>query len=1358
MLLRHVAGLGFGSAVIVELDGSAGVADEAKIGGAQGGGFSVVGDGGSGVGGLFGKVLPIKEIGGGQVGERAEGRVDVEGLDDFRTAFAVGQAGSAKQQRGAQRFLEERVLAPHGVLAEVPTVVAPQEDDGVVGQAELFQAIQHESDLSIGIGNAGGVVAAEGSGEVGVLSWVAIPAMISHKFAGAVPSGLAGGLVGMGDGWEIGIGVEVEILLRRAEGEVRADPADGEKERLVGGVEGLELIERGGGDEAIGVDLVAALLGLIDIHFPGVGADLAVREAVHDAARVLPRTGRLQVPVPCAGKLGLCRVVPIGAATASGVMAHFSDRHGGVAVVAEMPWQGGSRGRVRELACAAEEGVVAATASVVGAGEQGVARGAAGGGLHVVALEKQAAPGEPVDIRRLDMLRAVAAQLRAEIVDAQQQHVGSAGGGEDEGEKQEKEAHEPLHTAGSAGLFRRHGVDSMEEPEYRAAMFRVFVCLLGLALALGAVPLRVATFNIETHRNASGWPDYALDEPGAVDFESVRAILARIDADVVALQEVHTSDINEGDLAALGTALGLPHQFSGVNSGNFDTSLRVSFLSRYPFLLTESIVSPPGAKELTRHSPAVVVDVPGTPNDPLLISAHLKAGTGSDDRFRRAIEMRRLSDYLAASGFTAADNFIVLGDFNPSGNNTSFVAEPSGLPGTFVLGGDVSFPVSYSTNMVSYFSSPVPTRLDPRQVNGDDGTYIFGQTLDLLMVSPALAGRPFASEIYNSSLDMPGLGLPKAGVPPDPSISGIASDHYAVFADFQLDQDPFNLALAASAPSVAEGDPDGTVMLTVTLAEPAASPVSITLVSDDAAAVPEESVLTIEAGGSTALATSRNFLFDGTRTVSFSAMATGYAEATTSVLLLDSDSGYVFTQPGEVIVEGFDGFGGGHDPAPWASDATVWLGLDDGTSVDAGARSYGTAGEDAPGFLGNGGDWVMETAYTNSSGTLLSILDIGYQAEQWRAASGGAEDAIEVELEVGGQVIPLPELDFVARTDLPDGPVAGGMPVSLATRVGGLAIAPGSSFTLRFRYLAGEGAAPLSDAVFINEFHYDNSSTDVGEFVEVVVGDGFPGEIADLDLVLYNGSNPGAAVVDDTYNLGIDFGPPVDAGDFRIVSIELPSNGIQNGGNDGFALVNSATSEVLQLISYEGVFTASEGPAAGMTSVDIGVSETNSDAVGGSLGLVGSGSDVGDFTWSKFSTHTRGAANAGQALVSPGVPSQGLAIDAVSVGFVEDTDGDGVGDDVDADDDNDGQSDDDELAFGTDPADAASIFRVSAGVSEGTRQLRFPGAEGVIYTIQWCDDLVSWNQSATVEGAGAEVVFALPAGGPRLFARVAVLE
>ena len=70
---------------------------------------------------------------------------------------------------------------------------------------------------------------------------------------------------------------------------------------------------------------------------------------------------------------------------------------------------------------------------------------------------------------------------------------------------------------------------------------------------------------------------------------------------------------------------------------------------------------------------------------------------------------------------------------------------------------------------------------------------------------------------------------------------------------------------------------------------------------------------------------------------------------------------------------------------------------------------------------------------------------------------------------------------------------------------------------------------------------------------------------------------------------------------------------------------------------------------------------------------------------------------AGQTFTVPALPSQGIAIDNLSVTFLHandpDTDGDGIADSLDPDDDNDTQPDDDELAFGTDPIDAGTSFR-----------------------------------------------------------------
>ena len=69
-------------------------------------------------------------------------------------------------------------------------------------------------------------------------------------------------------------------------------------------------------------------------------------------------------------------------------------------------------------------------------------------------------------------------------------------------------------------------------------------------------------------------------------------------------------------------------------------------------------------------------------------------------------------------------------------------------------------------------------------------------------------------------------------------------------------------------------------------------------------------------------------------------------------------------------------------------------------------------------------------------------------------------------------------------------------------------------------------------------------------------------------------------------------------------------SGIQNGGPDGIALVDPKKG-VVQFLSYEGVFTASDGAAAGLTSSDIGLFQDGGGAEGASLQLTGTGSATG---------------------------------------------------------------------------------------------------------------------------------------------------
>src|SRR5690606_40100103 len=114
-------------------------------------------------------------------------------------------------------------------------------------------------------------------------------------------------------------------------------------------------------------------------------------------------------------------------------------------------------------------------------------------------------------------------------------------------------------------------------------------------------------------------------------------------------------------------------------------------------------------------------------------------------------------------------------------------------------------------------------------------------------------------------------------------------------------------------------------------------------------------------------------------------------------------------------------------------------------------------------------------------------------------------------------------------------------------------------------------------------------------------------DISGWSLVLYNGSN---GEVYNTEVLSGVFNNNSDGFGF----ITVPFSSIQNGP-DAIALVN-AEGEVIQFLSYEGSFTAVGGPADGMTSEDIGISESGSTPVGNSLQLTGTGLRYTDFTWS----------------------------------------------------------------------------------------------------------------------------------------------
>ncbi|MGY1916270.1 ExeM/NucH family extracellular endonuclease [Blastococcus sp. SYSU DS0973] len=164
--------------------------------------------------------------------------------------------------------------------------------------------------------------------------------------------------------------------------------------------------------------------------------------------------------------------------------------------------------------------------------------------------------------------------------------------------------------------------------------------------------------------------------------------------------------------------------------------------------------------------------------------------------------------------------------------------------------------------------------------------------------------------------------------------------------------------------------------------------------------------------------------------------------------------------------------------------------------------------------------------------------------------------------------------------------------------------------------------APADGAVFINELHYDNASTDAGEAIEIAGPAGT--DLTGWSVVLYNGSN-GAAY--GTRELSGALSDQQDG--HGTVVLAYPANGIQNGDTDGVALVN-AGGVVVQFLSYGGSFAAVGGAAGGLTSTDIGVAESSSTPAGHSLQLTGTGTAYGDFSWAAPADDSFGSVNTGQ--------------------------------------------------------------------------------------------------------------------------------
>jgi hypothetical protein len=160
---------------------------------------------------------------------------------------------------------------------------------------------------------------------------------------------------------------------------------------------------------------------------------------------------------------------------------------------------------------------------------------------------------------------------------------------------------------------------------------------------------------------------------------------------------------------------------------------------------------------------------------------------------------------------------------------------------------------------------------------------------------------------------------------------------------------------------------------------------------------------------------------------------------------------------------------------------------------------------------------------------------------------------------------------------------------------------------------------------WINEFHYDNTGLDVGEFIEIAGPAGI--DLGNYRVYLYNGST-GLTTVNVVLS-GL-----IDDESSGYGALTFTPSSLQND-MEGMALVKRSNNFVIQFISYEGAFVAANGPANGMLSIDIGVEEdggTGGTPIGYSLQLTGNGDEYDDFNWNPPEDDSPGFLNVGQIL------------------------------------------------------------------------------------------------------------------------------
>ena len=848
---------------------------------------------------------------------------------------------------------------------------------------------------------------------------------------------------------------------------------------------------------------------------------------------------------------------------------------------------------------------------------------------------------------------------------------------------------------------------------------------MGFLGQVEAVPVRLASFNMK----------FGVGATNSVEYAAVRDILQRVNPDIIGFQEL--SDADYLNWVLLADELGYPYLAFG-NGGTFAGSHRLGFFSRYPITAVDEVKETDPAREITRWPLKVTVDVPGALNPFHVYAVHNKSAGDSASQFRRAVEITRLADHIQAT-MTANPldtEFVVLGDFNEDIENsqpTEFVSEPSGLPTSYALGSDITFPLSYALHPIDPLAAVDLTPLTMFQEDTtNDGTFRSGSRLDYIFISSEIKNSPYGApqgEVYNSVHDDGAGGLPKVGSALPSGTSDTASDHFCLFSDIHLID-----AIPCLSPVLLISE------VSHNATQAGASFLELYNAGKTSMAVDGMTVRLTQAGGSVSyLSLAGTVPAGGTWVVAGDAATylSVYGESPdqeyADVMAIDGNDAFDLINSGGVEI---DHYGVANEPTNATDFAVSWA-----YANQAAQRIVGIHDPNATFTLT---EWTNVAVSLSSPGSHMGCdqaeVIVGAPVLEPFAPLPGDLIQFTVDVEANQPASNLVVSVSCALNDQPEVPLSatangdsswtttatdpgaqGGDVMTYSVQVeaeGPSGVVSVYSVTNTYVYMS---AAAANTQILFNEVRPNDYSTDDAEFFELIAPAGL--NLEGYSVVHYNGSEsgdgglwrytfPSFVVPDDgvTDTNGTAIGFVVVSGTNAVANsdfTDLYDYGNLQNGPDGLVLYD-ASGNVLDAIAWGGAGDLA-GDDPGSLSTNVASTEANylhvlssDDSSDNSLQadnnvLGGTGA-----TWTVL-VETPGALNGSQSsgavqltLASPEEPEapdadgDGVedALDncpATSNPGQEDLDGDGIGDVCDEDTDGDGIPDEWETKYGLDP-------------------------------------------------------------------------